>query len=124
MKKILKFYNLCFSIIVQNAPNLSMNFFSTNLRQRQDLNELNLAFPKLKNKKKRSQMQKILQENSVNVAIINNKAYWVRDNTFYTAKIDEVGMIDTDNAEAIDVFSLTEREMKNLLKILDSITEK
>jgi hypothetical protein len=33
-------------------------------------------------------------------------------------------MIDTDNAEAIDVFSLTEREMKNLLNILDSITEK
>jgi hypothetical protein len=101
-----------------------MNFFSTNLRQRQGLNELNLTFPKLKNKKKKSQMQKILQENSVSVAIINNKAYWVRDNTFYTAKINEVGMIDTDNAEAIDVFSLTEREMKNLLNILDSITEK
>lgn len=101
-----------------------MNFFSTNLRQRQDLKNLNLVFQKQKNKKKKSQMQKLLDKNSISVAIVNNKAYWVKDNTFYTASIDAVGDIDTDNAEVVDVFSLSEPEMKNLLKILDSITEK
>jgi GTP-binding protein EngB required for normal cell division len=101
-----------------------MNFFSTNLRQRQDLKNLNLVFQKQKNKKKKSQMQKLLDQNSISVAIVNNKAYWVKDNNFYTASIDAIGEIDTDNAEVVDVFSLSEPEMKNLLKILDSITEK
>lgn len=69
-------------------------------------------------------MQKLLEVDSVSVAVVNNKAYWVVDNTFYTAAIDKIGEIDTDNAKVIDVFSLSEPEMKNLLKILDSIKER
>lgn len=69
-------------------------------------------------------MYKLLNKDSVNVAIVNKKAYWVSDNTFYVAKIDEEGYIDTENAEQIDVFSLSDREASNLLKILDSLTER
>ncbi len=122
MKKILKFYNLCFSIIVQNAPNLSMNFFSTNLKQRQDLKNLSTSLKK--RTKERSQMYKLLNKNSINVAIVNKNAYWVHNNTFYVAKVDEFGEVDTDNAKQIDVFSLSNRETKNLLKILDSLKER
>lgn len=71
-----------------------------------------------------SQMHKLLNKDSVNVAIVNKKAYWVSNNTFYVAKIDEEGHIDTENAKEVDVFSLSNREASNLLKILDSLTER
>ena len=70
-----------------------------------------------------SQMSKMLQSNIVNVAIVKNKAYWVKDNVFYTAKINSYGQIDIDNAEPVDVFSMSEIEAKNLLKILDSLKD-
>ena len=41
--------------------------------------------PKNKNKGK-SQMKNLIDKDSVNVAILNNKAYWVHNNTFYTAE--------------------------------------
>ena len=74
--------------------------------------------------KEKSQMNKLLRKNSISVAIVNKNAYWVHNNTFYVAKVDEFGEIDTDNAKEIDVFSLSNRETKNLLKILDSLKER
>jgi hypothetical protein len=99
-----------------------MNFFSTNLKQRQDLKNLSTSLKK--RTKERSQMYKLLNKNSINVAIVNKNAYWVHNNTFYVAKVDEFGEVDTDNAKQIDVFSLSNRETKNLLKILDSLKER
>jgi hypothetical protein len=69
-------------------------------------------------------MHKLLNKNSVDVAIVDKNAYWVHDNAFYVAEINELGEIDTDNAKKIDVFSLSNKEAKNLLKILDSLTER
>jgi len=99
-----------------------MNFFSTNLKQRQDLKNLSISMKK--RTKEKSQMNKLLGKNSISVAIVNKNAYWVHNNTFYVAKVDEFGEIDTDNAKEIDVFSLSNRETKNLLKILDSLKER
>ena len=58
------------------------------------------------------------------IAIVDKNAYWVHNNTFYVAEINDLGEIDTDNAKKIDVFSLSNKEAKNLLKILDSLTER
>lgn len=74
--------------------------------------------------KKKSQMEQIIDRQSVSVAVVNNKAYWVFDNTFYSANIKTDGEIDTDNALPVDVFSVSKKEAVNLLKILDSLKEK
>jgi hypothetical protein len=71
-----------------------------------------------------SQIGKIIDKQSVSVAIVNNKAYWVFDNTFYSASIKTDGEIDTDNALPVDVFSASKKEAVSLLKILDSLKEK
>jgi hypothetical protein len=125
MKNLLRFYNLCFSIIAQNALNLNMNFYHTRFHPKENFQNLEKSpFQKKNQNKGLSQMNKFLNKDSVNVAIVNKKAYWVSDNTFYVAKIDEEGHIDTENAKEIDVFSLSNREASNLLKILDSLTER
>lgn len=68
-----------------------------------------------------SQMEKILKKDILRVAIYKNKAYWVLNNVIYKAEIDEYGNILDDMAEEVDVFKLSEKEVNNLLNILDSI---
>lgn len=70
-----------------------------------------------------SQMQKILKKDIIKVAIYRNKAYWVLNNVIYKAEIDEDGNIMNDKAEEVDVFKLSEREVNNLLVILDSMND-
>lgn len=71
--------------------------------------------------KRKTQIERQLQKNIVKVAIYRNTAYWVLNNVIYKAEIDEYGNINHENAEEIDVFNLSEREVNNLLTILDSM---
>lgn len=73
--------------------------------------------------KRLTQMQRVLKDSNVSVAIVNDYAYWVKNNSIYKSKVSDDGFIDVDNALEIDVFSLNEKETKNLLKILDRISE-
>jgi hypothetical protein len=54
---------------------------------------------------------------------MNNKAYWIRNNTVFSSKLDEEGNVDISNAEKVDVFSLSEKEMKSLMSIIDSLNK-
>lgn len=73
--------------------------------------------------KRLTQMQRVIKDSNVSVAIVNDYAYWVKNNTIYRSKVTNDGFIDVDNASEIDVFSLNEKETKNLLKIIDSISD-
>lgn len=68
-------------------------------------------------------MEQIIDKKAISVAIVDNKAYWVKDSVFYVAPITEEGMIDTDNAKPIDVFSISKKQTKALMQILDSLKE-
>ena len=54
-------------------------------------------------------MEQIIDKKAISVAIVDNKAYWVKENVFYVAPITEEGLIDTDNAKPIDVFSISKK---------------
>lgn len=68
-------------------------------------------------------MKQLFEKISVRVVIVEGSAYWVSNDIFYTAKLDELGNIDLAEAGPVDVFSASEKEAKKLLKILDSIKE-
>jgi hypothetical protein len=70
---------------------------------------------------RQSQLSKILDEGTVRVAIQDNNAYWVVDNILYKCNISKDGKIDNENAERVDVFDLSEKEVNNLMSIIDSI---
>jgi hypothetical protein len=82
-----------------------------------------LKTPQKPQPKKESQMARVINETRVNIAIMNNKAYWIRNNTVFSSKLDEEGNVDISNAEKVDVFSLSEKEMKSLMSIIDSLNK-
>jgi hypothetical protein len=108
-----------------------MNFYylkhlSTNkLKQFNQLQTVDqiLKTPQMIQKKKESQMARVINETRVNIAIMNNKAYWIRNNTVFSSKLDEDGNVDIANAEKVDVFSLSEKDMKTIIGIIDSLNK-
>lgn len=62
------------------------------------------------------------EEEAVSVAFLEDKAYWVIDNTFYEADIID-GEVDRETSKPIDAFQMTNLEMMKMLFILDNLTE-
>lgn len=62
------------------------------------------------------------EEVSISVAFVDDKAYWVLDNTFYQADIID-GEVDKESSRPVDVFSMSHKEMSKMLFILDNLNE-
>lgn len=70
-----------------------------------------------------SQLDKIRKKNTIKVAIADDKAYWVYNNTFYESDVVD-GHIDNQNARPVDAHKLSSEELTDLLTILDGINKK
>ena len=58
----------------------------------------------------------------INVAIIEGKAYWIYNNTFYEADmIDDV--IDKGSSKPVDTINMTLYELNKMLFIVDHLNE-
>lgn len=70
------------------------------------------------------EMEEDVEEDSmgINVAFVDDKAYWVLDNTFYQADIID-GEIDRESSRPIDTSSMSYRDMGKMLFILDHLKE-
>ena len=104
---------------------IGMNFFAINLFitifsliQNTKEEDFLVSF---KGFSRKSQLCKILDEGTVRVAIQDDNAYWVIDNILYKCNISKDGKIHNENAQRVDVFDLSEKEVSNLLSIIDSI---
>ena len=105
---------------------IAINFFAVNLFviitslvQKNKEEDFSISF---KGFIRKSQLSKILDEGTVRVAIQDDSAYWVIDNILYKCNISKDGKIHNENAERVDVFDLSEKEVDNLLSIIDTIS--
>jgi hypothetical protein len=67
-----------------------------------------------------TQMEKVQRQNVIRVAIVDEKAYFVHENTFYTAKLVD-GEVDRASASPINAYDMSKKEMNMLLSILDNM---
>lgn len=56
---------------------------------------------------------------SIKVAVYDEKAYWVYENVFYEAEV--VREPDFSTATPIDTMSLSDKELKELMEVLDEL---
>lgn len=66
------------------------------------------------------QSMKHQDENRVKVIITEDKAFWVMNNSFYTADVVE-GSIDKESTQVVDTFNLDPDELDKMLFILDQL---
>ena len=61
-----------------------MSFFFTKSKQNNFLIDYNQT-----QQKRKSQIEQMIDKKAISVAIVDNKAYWVKENVFYVAPITE-----------------------------------
>lgn len=67
-----------------------------------------------------SQAMKHVEDHMVKIIVIDNKAYWVKNNIFYTA--DTVnGKIVGETAKPIDTAEMSKKDVDKMLFILDNL---
>lgn len=68
------------------------------------------------------EMEEDSDDELVSVAVIDDQAYWVVDNTFYVAEIVD-GEIDKTSSRPINAFEMSVRDINKMLFILDNLVE-
>lgn len=125
-------FKLWLTITETSQVRLSTNFYFINsslnqLLERYNLNLLSYSQNQQRHQSKiqqnnqaKSQLEALRKKNIIKVSIINNRAFWVKNNKFWTSNIID-GYIDNAHAEEIDAYSLSNKEFYMLLEILDEL---
>ncbi len=70
----------------------------------------------------KTQSKKHYDKTNVKVIILDNQAYWIKDNIFYKAPIVDQ-LIDKDSAEEVDTISMDRVQLDKMLFIMDKLRE-
>jgi hypothetical protein len=110
------------SIIRLNGYKVSKTL--TNIKYRQsDIHEsIRTLIPKKVNNKEKieSQSAKHAANTMIKIIVIDNRAYWVKDNVFYSADTDN-GDIVSPTAEPVDISTMSKKDIDKMLFILDNL---
>jgi hypothetical protein len=115
---------LTWSIIKLNGNKVSKTLKSIKYTQ-SDIHESIRAFipKKINNKKKiESQSAKHAANTMIKIIVVEDKAYWVKDNIFYFADALD-GDIVSPTAKPVDIESMSKKDINKMLFILDNLRE-
>jgi hypothetical protein len=67
-----------------------------------------------------SQAMQHVERHMIKVIIVDDKAYWVKDNIFYTAETDR-GSIIHETVQPVDTTNMSKQDVDKMLTILDNL---
>ena len=70
----------------------------------------------------KTQSKNHYDKTNVKVIIVDNNAYWNKDNIFYKAPLVDQ-LIDKDSAEQVDTISMDKVQLEQMLFIMDKLRE-
>jgi len=77
-----------------------------------------LLHPKIK-----TQATEHHEKNIVRIIFVESQAYWIRSNVFYTADVDEMGLVDFDSTRAVDTMTMSKVQLDKMSFIVEKLTE-
>lgn len=69
---------------------------------------------------KPSQARKHVESHMIKIIVIENKAYWVKDNIFYVAETQQ-GSVIPETAQPVDTVNMSKKDLDKMLFILDNL---
>ena len=72
--------------------------------------------------KRSSQSYNYHEEAYIRVVVVDGKAYWIKENTFYTADVVD-GTVDKESTKEVDTMSMSDVELKKMLVIVETLRE-
>lgn len=116
---------LAISFIIKRRGKKAKNIFSETIMKQSDIHNIMKIFFSRTNviaAKKQSQMERHEDAGKIEVLIIEDKAYWVADNTFFTANMVN-GFIDQETTRPINTENMEKKEIEKMLFILDNLQD-
>jgi hypothetical protein len=71
---------------------------------------------------KKTQSSKLIAKNLVRVLFTEDKAYWIKDNTVYTANLID-GLVDEESTLRVDMMAMDTVQLKEMSFIVEKLTE-
>jgi len=68
------------------------------------------------------QSSSFLKNSYMKVMVVKNKAYWIKDNTFYVTDVVE-GEVVKENAKQVDTMAMDKVELKEIMFIVEKLRE-
>ena len=68
------------------------------------------------------QSSSFLKNSYMKVMVVKNKAYWIKDNTFYVTDVVE-GEVVKENAKQVDTKAMDKVELKEIMFIVEKLRE-
>jgi len=72
--------------------------------------------------KRSTQSSNYQEEAYIRVVIVDGKAYWIKQNTFFTADVVD-GTVDKESTKEVDTMSMSDVELKKMLVIVETLRE-
>ena len=113
---------LVWSIIEFNRYKVSQILRNIHYRQ-SDIHQsfIDLVPKKINNKTKiESQSAKHAASTMIKIIVIEDKAYWVKDNVFYFAETNSGDIVDV-TAKPVEISDMSKQEIDKMLFILDNL---
>ena len=85
-----------------------------------ELHNLLKNFMVVEDKQQESQLQKHLNKNAIKVMTVDDKAYWIANNIFYTSDVIN-DLPDFNNATPVDTINMSQKELDKMMFILDNL---
>lgn len=63
------------------------------------------------------------EKNLVRIIFAEQQAYWIKDNVFYTADINNLGLIDIESTRAVDTMTMDKIQLDRMSFIVEKLTE-
>lgn len=73
------------------------------------------------NKKTQSRLHD--SKTNIKVIIMDNQAYWIKDNIFYTADMQMDGNVDKDTTRTVDTMAMNKVQLNKMMFIIDRLRE-
>lgn len=78
---------------------------------------------KLKQAPKKTQSRIHEAKTNIKVIIMDNRAYWIKDNGFYTADMSIDGTVNKDTTRRVDTDTMSKVQLDKMLFIIDKLRE-
>ena len=72
--------------------------------------------------KKVTQTRKHFDKTNLRVIIVEDEAYWIKDNIFYTARMTDEG-VDKESTVVVDTMSMDKVQLDKMLFIIDQLRD-
>jgi len=111
------------AVNILTRKNLSKNKFKVKTSQSYLYKLLSdIAIKDMEKYSKEKQSSKYLKNHSVKVMIVENKAYWIKDNQLYVADCTR-GDIDGDSTSKVDTMAMDAVELEKTIFIVEKLSE-